>query len=219
MEKLFPKKSRITFVAEMNPKTQILNTSKELFFKLGVKSITMDDIAKTMGMSKKTLYKYFANKSDLVNAVLVQHFDNEKCWLNEITTNSSNAIEEIMMIAKNGMKQIKKIHPSSIYDLKKYYPKAWNIVEEYKSEYIHSSIIGNLTKGKEQGLYREEIQEEVIAKLYSNNIDLLVNSNNFPVSEYNFANLYKEFLIYHLHGIVTLKGYEYIKNNELEENE
>ena len=216
---MFPKFSTLTFALRMDQKTKILTKSKELFFKLGVKSITMDDLARELGVSKKTLYKYFDNKSDLVNAVLIQHFDDEKCWMEEMAPTVNNAIDEIMMIAKNGMKQFKKIHPSSIYDLKKYYPKAWSIVEKFKSEYVHCSIISNLTRGKEQGLYRPEIHEDVIAKLYSNNIDLLVNSSNFPATEYNFAELYKEFLIYHLHGIVTVKGYEYIKNNELEDNE
>lgn len=203
----------------METKAKILIKSKELFFKLGVRSITMDDLARELGISKKTLYKYFDNKSDLVNAVLIQHFDDEKCLMERVTGQADNAIEEIMLIAKNVMKQFRKIHPSSIYDLKKYYPKAWVIVEKFKSEFIHSSIMNNITRGKLQGYYRTEIHEEVIAKLYSNNIDLLVNPTNFPATEYNFAELYKEFLNYHLHGIVTEKGYNYLKTNELEENE
>lgn len=203
----------------MDTKSKILNKSKELFFKLGVKSVTMDDLARELGISKKTLYKFFDNKSDLVNAVLLQHFDDDKKNVENVIKNADNAIEEIMMIAKNGMKQFRKLHPSSIYDLKKYYPKAWTIVEKFKSEYVHCSIIENLTRGKKQGYYRPEIHEDVIAKLYSNNIDLLVSPSNFPATEYNFAELYKEFLIYHLHGIVTEKGYKYLKTNELEENE
>lgn len=216
---MFPKFSRLTFALRMEQKAKILSKSKELFFKLGVKSITMDDLARELGISKKTLYKYFDNKSDLVNAVLVQHFNDEKCLVENVTNTAENAIEEIMMIAKNGMKQFRKLHPSSIYDLKKYYPKAWQIIEQFKSEYIHKSIISNITRGKEQGLYREHIHADVIAKLYANSIDLLVNPSSFPATEYNFAELYKEFLIYHLHGIVTEKGYNFLISNELEDNE
>lgn len=203
----------------MDTKTKILIKSKELFFKLGVRSITMDDLAKELGISKKTLYKYFDNKSDLVNAVIIQHFEDESKLIKEVTQNATNAIDEIVLIAKSGIKQFKKMHPSSIYDLKKYYPKAWLIIEEFKTNYIHNTVIGNISRGKEQGYYRKEIHEDVIAKLYSNNIDFIVNSSNFPAIEYSFADLYKEFLIYHLHGIVTIKGYDYLQTNELEDND
>lgn len=203
----------------MNQEQEILLKAKELFFKLGVRSITMDDLSREMGISKKTLYQYVENKSDLVNKTLMLHFEDEKQVVCTAIETSENAIDEITQIATNSLKQFKSMHPSSIYDIKKYYPKAWQIIERFKSEYIYSCIKDNIAKGKMQGFYRENVNEDVVAKLYINTIDFLVNPQNFPAIEYNFSDLYKEFITYHLHGIATEKGNDYLKNIQLEENE
>ncbi len=203
----------------MSQEKDIINKAKELFFKLGIKSITMDDLSRELGISKKTLYKYVDNKSDLVNKALQLHFEDEKSSVCKSIEGSENAIEEISKIATSSLKQFRTMHPSSIYDLKKYYPKAWSIIDKFKSEYIYTCIKNNIIKGKEQGLYREHIDEDVITKLYIHAIDFLVNPHNFPPMQYNFSDLYKEFITYHLHGIATERGDEYLKNIKLEDNE
>ena len=129
------------------------------------------------------------------------------------------AIDEILRIAKKSLKQFRKMHPSSIYDIRKYYPHAWKIVEAFKSEFIYTCIKENIAKGKKEGFYRENLNNDVIAKLYLNSIDFLVNPFSFPPSNYNFSELYKEFINYHLQGIASEKGHQYMLNSQLEENE
>jgi AcrR family transcriptional regulator len=203
----------------MTQEQEILIKAKELFFKLGVRSITMDDLSRELGISKKTLYQYVDNKSDLVNKTLILHFTQEKQIIFEAIEQADNAIDEIRRIATESLKQFRKMHPSSIYDIKKYYPQAWQIIDQFKSGYIYSCIKENIIKGKEQGLYREKLDEDVISRLYINTIDYLVNPHNFPATKYNFSDLYKEFINYHLQGISTPKGYEYLKNIQLEDHE
>jgi len=217
---LFPKFNTFNFALRfMSQEEQILIKAKELFFKLGVKSITMDDLSRELGISKKTLYQYVENKSDLVNKTLQLHFKGEKDNICHAIDHADNAIDEITRIATESLKQFRQMHPSSIYDIKKYYPQAWKIIDQFKSEYIYSAIKNNIIKGKAQGFYREKIDEDVIARLYINSIDFLVNPHNFPATEYNFSDLYKEFITYHLQGISTTKGYEYLKNIQLEDHE
>ncbi|MFT4969847.1 MAG: AcrR family transcriptional regulator [Chitinophagales bacterium] len=203
----------------MTQEQQILVKAKELFFKLGVRSITMDDISRELGISKKTLYQYVDNKSDLVQKTLQLHFSQEKIVIGTAITDAENAIDEIIRIVRESLKQFRSMHPSSIYDIKKYYPEAWTIIDQFKTEFIYSCIKANISKGKEDGMYRMGIDEDVITKLYINSIDYLVNPYNFPPSDYNFSDLYKEFIAYHLHGISTEKGHKYLKNIQLEENE
>ena len=217
---LFPKFNELSFApAFMTQEQEILIKAKELFFKLGVKSITMDDLSRELGISKKTLYQYVENKSELVNKTIELHFEVEKKTICHAIENADNAIDEISRIATESLRQFRKMHPSSIYDIKKYYPQAWKIIDQFKSEYIYAAIKNNIVKGKVQGLYRQKIDEDVISRLYINSIDYLVNPHNFPATKYNFSDLYKEFITYHLQGISTPKGYEYLKNIQLEDHE
>ncbi|MBL6876060.1 MAG: TetR/AcrR family transcriptional regulator [Chitinophagales bacterium] len=203
----------------MNQELQILIKSKELFFKLGVRSITMDDISSELGISKKTLYQYVNNKSDLVNKTLLLHFADEKLVISDVIGNAENAMDEIIRIARASLKQFRSMHPSTIYDIKKYYPEAWKLIDQFKSDFIYCCIKENILKGKAEGMYRMKIDEDVIARLYINSIDYLVNPHNFPAVQYNFSDLYKEFINYHLQGISAERGYLYLKNIQLEENE
>lgn len=203
----------------MSQKKQILTKAEELFFRLGVKSITMDDLSRELGISKKTLYLFVDNKADLVNKTLIRHFEKEKKDTISLTEASQNAIDEIIRIAEHSLRRFRSMHPSSIYDIKKYYPKAWDIIEQYKMEFIYKHIKENLARGKREKLYRENINEDIISRIYLQIIDFIVNPHNFPATDYNFIDLYKEFISYHLQGIVTAAGYEYLKDIQLKDNE
>ena len=203
----------------MEQERQILLKAKELFFKLGVRSITMDDLSRELGISKKTLYQFVENKSDLVNKTLQLHFTEDKKIVANAIAEAENAIDEMIRIARQSLKQFRSMHPSSIYDIQKYYPGGWKIINEFKSEFMYQCIQENINKGKKEGMYRPSAGADVIAKLYINAIDYLVNPQHFPAVDYNFSDLYKEFITYHLYGIATEKGFQYLKNAQLEPNE
>ncbi len=176
----------------------------------GIKSMTMDDIARSMGMSKKTLYKSFKDKSDLVHQVLENHLEEDKKALNDICSSGLNAIDEMFEITKHVGEQIKDIHPSIHFDLEKYYPEAWQVFNDYKFNYIYSSVKANLEKGIKENLYRENLNASIVAKIHISRIDIMFDSQVFPVSEYKFSDVATEMMRYHIRGIASEKGIKYM---------
>lgn len=199
----------------MDQELAILNKSKELFFRLGVKSITMDDLAREMGVSKKTIYLYVANKSELVDKVMQMHVEQEKATMQEIIEQSSNAIHQTYLIIKAVLSQLRNIHPSSIYDIQKYYPKTWQIFVQFKNDFIYTLVKENLERGIKEGLYRENLDTHLVARLYINAIEYIVNPAYFPATKYNFSDLYIHYINYHIRGVVSEKGADYLKTIEL----
>jgi len=181
-----------------------------LFMRNGIKSMTMDDICKELGISKKTLYKHVRDKSDLVNRVMLWFVENEEKLIEELATQQLNAIEELFAIFKNVTNKIKEIHPSSYYDLQKYYPEAWNTFLKYKNVFVYNSTIDNMVKGIREGLYRENVDIEIVTKIYISRIDLCIDSKVFPPDKFKFKEVVLEMMRYHIRGIATKKGWRYL---------
>jgi transcriptional regulator with XRE-family HTH domain len=174
--------------------------------KYGIKSITMDDVARELGISKKTLYQFVSDKDDLVgkfvdNEVALRQEEICKCF-----GIGFNAIEELFEISIFMNKLIRDQNPATDYDLKKYYPQHYQKTLKARREGIYSYILLNLKKGIKEGLYRKEMNKDVIAKLYlwrSENTNL---SDMFTVEEFGSIKLFVELLSYHVRGIATEKG-------------
>ena len=149
----------------MEPKERILTESNNLFRRRGIRSVTMDDIARELGMSKKTIYQYFNNKADIVHEVTRQHFTNERCMSDEILEKASDPVEEILMILQTMSKTFKEIPTTMIYEVQKYYPRTWDLYNEFRYGYGINMIRRNLQDGVKQGLYRKDMDIELIAKL------------------------------------------------------
>ena len=177
----------------------------------GLKSVTMDDIAREIKISKKTLYKYVSDKNDLLCRVMEGHCAVENMVTDQICATSSNAIDEIIGIGKHVSSQLKTMHPSIHYDMEKYYPEVWKIFENHKGGHIYQCVMNNLERGIKEGLYRDNLNVRVIAKLYLSKIDLVFDSSVFPVNEFNFAEVYMELIRYHIRGVASEMGLKYLK--------
>jgi AcrR family transcriptional regulator len=200
----------------MSTEQKILEKTKELFFRLGIKSVTMDDIAQELGMSKKTLYKYVDNKSDLVYKVLQNHLLAEEEFIEQLEKLDVNGIDLIVEIIKHVIKSMSNMSLSAIYDLQKYYPESWVLLEDFKSCSILETMENILKKGKKEGLFRKEIKEALVSKFYMISIEGIMNPFNFTAyRKYDFKEIYLEYIIYHLHGIVSDEGHEYLKTIKL----
>lgn len=200
----------------MTKEQKILNKTQQLFFRLGIKSVTMDDISQELGMSKKTLYKYVVNKSDLVYKVLQNHLDTEQEFIEELENLNINGIDVIVEIIKHVINSMSNMPLSALYDLQKYYPESWALLEEFKSASILETMENILKKGKKEGLFRKEIKEDLLAKFYMISIEGVMNPFNFTeYKNYEFKDIYLEYIIYHLHGIVSDEGHEYLKTIKL----
>ena len=146
----------------METGTRILDKSQELFLRYGIKSITMDDIARELGISKKTLYQYVDNKADLIQQIVVRFIQEEKERIGEICRQSTDAIEEMFNIASHVTQHLRSMAPSTMYDLQKYYREAWKMIEALNQQHIYNIIRENIEKGIRQGIYRKDINPDIM---------------------------------------------------------
>jgi hypothetical protein len=190
----------------------ILHKVRELYMKYGIKSITMDDVARELSISKKTLYQYVTDKDDLVgkfidNEIFMRQEEICKCF-----GIGYNAIEELFEISIFMNKMMKDQNPATEYDLKKYYPVHYQKTVKARREGIYEYILLNLKKGIKEGLYREEMNKEIIAKLYLSRIEDSQLNEMFTKEEFTSLRLFVEILTYHVRGIATDKGIIVLEN-------
>ena len=191
--------------------TELIQKISDTFMNYGIKSVTMDDLARSLHISKKTLYQHFTDKKDLVKTCLKFHIDADLCEIKTITEDRENAIDEMYSIGLAVSKKTSQIHPSIFYDLEKYYPEAWSLFNDYRKGHIFQTIKENVERGIGEGLYRDDLNVDVIAGIYVLRIDDLTNQEIFPSDKYPFGELYLEVMRYHIRGIASNKGIEYLK--------
>jgi TetR/AcrR family transcriptional regulator, cholesterol catabolism regulator len=187
---------------------KILEHATERFITLGFKSVTMDEIAQDLGISKKTLYQYFSNKEDLVEAASFNVFEAISIGIDEIQAMQKNPIEEIYTIKDFVIQILKNEQTSPQYQLKKFYPLIYNNIQEKVFNKMSTCVVDSLKRGIETGIFRKEIHLEFIFRLYYKVINMIKEKELFELSLEN--NLEEElYLDYHIRGIATKKGLEF----------
>jgi AcrR family transcriptional regulator len=197
-----------------NTREKYLIVIAQQFMKYGIKSVTMDDISKNLSISKKTLYKHFKDKNDIVETIMKLDIEMEKSLMEQTCSVSGNAIEETYAFSAIVTEKLKDLNTSVIYDLEKYHPKTWKLFVNHKRGYVYECIKYNLERGLEEGLYRKNLNPEIVAKLYSEKIDMLFDKDLFPNEKFGFTEVYSEMMKYHLKGIVSKEGLKYLKEKE-----
>lgn len=211
-----PKFIRIHFMCE--ELKNILTKVRCLYLKYGIKSVTMDDVAHELGISKKTLYQYVKDKNDLVEHVINLELEEGPLSHKNINWDHLNAIEEMLEVHKLIDKMIKTHNPSTEYDLKKYYPEEYQKVLKVRRERIYKFMLNNLRKGKSEGLYRSEINEEYITKLHVSRVEHAFDNNIFTSDEMSSTTLFYEVFIYHIRGVANENGIKFLEH-KLKESE
>ena len=191
----------------------IVTKVRALYTEYGIKSVTMDDVAHELSISKKTLYQHFADKKELVLAVLKEDYRKRQVDFSSILNNNVNAIEELFLYYKLQLRIIRDHKPSFVYDLKKYYPDIFNHFQVIKRERILDSVRENLIKGKKEGLYRSDLNEDVITRLNLMRIEGVIHSGIFTVEETVSPDMFLEVYKYHMYGIVSEKGRKTLEYN------
>ena len=203
----------------MTMENTIIEKAAEMYLTLGFKSVTMDDIASEMGISKKTIYHHFENKNDLVEAVTLYLFETISCGIDEIMTLDKNPIEELFVIKDFVMKNLKNESTSPIYQLQKYYPQIHKTLMSRQFEKMGECVIENLRKGIEQKLFRNDINLELIGRFYFSGMTSIKDAELFNPIQFSTIIVQKTYLEYHLRGIATEKGIAFLeqilkKNNQ-----
>jgi len=187
---------------------RIILGSEELFLSSGIKSVTMDDIARHLGMSKKTIYQFFKDKNELVIALVKRKLQEDEDQVSEIISKSGNVIEEMINMMKCSEEIFSRINPIVIYEMQKYHPEAWKHFQNFKSGVLVQTLEDLLNKGIKQGYIRPEIDVKILAKLRVNQVELGFNTSIFPVAEFNVWKVQQQFNEHFNYGICTLKGYK-----------
>jgi len=199
------------YVCTCKMKQKILNTSNELFLTLGFKSVTMDDIANKMGISKKTIYTFYNTKSDLVKACVMDVFDQVCLGIDHICLLNNNPIDELFKIKEFVLHQLKNENSSPIFQLKKYYPKFHHELQKKQFEVMHDCVQENLRKGINNGYFRKNIDIDFISRIYFSGVTAIKDIELFPKGKNNMKELMNDYLIYHIHSIATEKGLKKLK--------
>lgn len=199
-------------------KEKILNTAGEMFITLGFKSVTMDDIAHKLGISKKTIYTHYKTKTELVASVTLSFFDEICTGIDEICENSQNPIEELYDIKMYVMFYLKGEENSPQYQLKKYYPKIYQTIKLKQFDKMSCSVIDSLQKGIDTGIFRNTIDVNFISRMYFNGMMGIKDEEVFPRKDFSAEYLMESYLEYHLRAISTDKGLtilnKFIKNHK-----
>jgi TetR/AcrR family transcriptional regulator, cholesterol catabolism regulator len=190
----------------MNSSQEIVVQADKLFRKFGVRSVSMDDISMQLGISKKTLYHQFENKEALIKQVLIRHNEQERLAIGSIKSESVDAIDEVFRITAHTVEMMRQVPLFLLNDLRKYYPECWLITQEFSQNHIFHETIENLKKGKAEGNYRADIDDEIIAALYVQSCFVLIQQEHFHSSKYDFEKILIAFVTYHLHGIMSESG-------------
>jgi AcrR family transcriptional regulator len=204
----------VFYICSMNDELKtILDKVSVLYRRYGIKSITMDDVSRELGISKKTLYQYVADKTDLVNKILELEMSSRSCEFENILGCDKNAIEELIDVHRFVYKKLKEINPSAEYDLRKYYPDLFHKFQEDRQQKMYANILSNLKKGKEQGLYRADLNEDIITKLIVMRSELSGGIDAYAIHEITSPEFFTEVMIYHIRGIANEKGIEVLEAN------
>ena len=194
----------------MDMKERIQQKANDLFRRYGVKSITMDEIAGQLGASKKTIYQYFSDKDELVEAVVRETiaFAQQTCEDNK--NNSNDAVHELFQAMDFVQQIFSGMNPAMMYDLEKFYPLSYRIFLDYKNKYLFEIIKHNLQRGIEEELYRPEINIDIIAKFRLEAMMIAFNQDVYPAAKFNLGELHSSIIEHFLFGVASLKGYKLI---------
>jgi TetR/AcrR family transcriptional regulator, cholesterol catabolism regulator len=188
---------------------RILSESLRLFMKNGIRSISMDDIAKELGMSKKTIYQYVANKTELVEMVLdfMREKESNVCIDGDMT--KMNAIDILLAVSRNVSRQMKDLNPINAYELQKYYPSIYREFILKKRDHVYTTLKQNFEQGIAEGIYRNDLDIDLVARLYIQKLVDVHDPEFLSSVNFSFEKVFQVMFDNHIRGIANAEGLAY----------
>jgi AcrR family transcriptional regulator len=195
---------------KMDIQQRIVEEATRQFFQYGIRNVTMDRIAAVLGMSKRTVYEMFKDKNELVHECLKSIKQKNNAKNQEIVTTSTNVIETIFSFMQKGIKAMNAINPVFFRDMEKFHNSTWKKLKEENEKEGFMLTNELLKKGIKEGLFREDINIQIVSKLFHEQMNLLANEEIFPRDEFNYTDVFQNLTINFMRGISTKKGIELI---------
>ena len=188
---------------------RILSESLRLFMKNGIRSVSMDDISKELGMSKKTIYQYVANKTELVEKVLNYLLNEERTICIDGDIKSLNAIDILLAVSRNVSREIKNLNPINAYELQKYYPVIYREFIIKKRDHVFEQVKQNFTQGIAEGIYRNDLDIDLVARLYIQKLVDVHDPEFLSSINFGFEKVFQVMFDNHIRGIANAEGLAY----------
>jgi len=202
----------------MEPKERIIEQARELFIRLGIRSISMDDIAGQIGMSKKTLYQHFEDKDELVELVVAFETNRMQHDCHACANTAENAVEEIFKTMEMVTQHFRNMNPMVLFDMHKFHGKAFAKFMEHKNIFLLDFISTNLKRGISEGYFRQDIKIDILAKFRLECMMLAFNMEAFPPAKYNVAEVTITMIENFLYGLATESGFKLIELYKAKKN-
>jgi AcrR family transcriptional regulator len=208
------------YATQVDTRDRIIVGAFELFSRFGIKSVTMDDIAKHLSISKKTIYQFFKDKDEVVHVLLERQLSVDCAEFEQVTNNAPNVIEEVFGHMKKMHKMFTNANPNMFYDLRKYHPRSWELVSKFRNDTVLAMVENALEKGKLDGFVRADIDSKILARLRVEEIEMGFNPLVFPADKHQILDVQIAMVEHFLYGVCTLKGHKHInKLKEIHEEE
>lgn len=211
VETLVTLKVSIVLLPFMEPKERISKKAEELFMQFGIRSVSMDDIATQVGMSKKTIYHYFVDKDELVDAVIDTNITCMQDDCMHCKTDAKDAVHEMFITMERVIEQFSNMNPMLLYDLEKFHFKSYQRFVDHKNTFMMKMIVKNIKWGMQEELYRPEINVEILAKFRLESMMISYDMHIFPPSRFTIIEVTKEIILHYLYGLASIKGHKLIQ--------
>ncbi|MCA0382440.1 MAG: TetR/AcrR family transcriptional regulator [Bacteroidetes bacterium] len=195
----------------MEAQQLILEKAFDLFKRYGIRSVSMDDIASQCGMSKKTLYQHFDDKDTLVHIILVHMVSKSESQCCTIEQKSENAVHEIFLSIDMLQEMFEGINPIMLFDLHKYHQMAYKKLNDHKQQFIYSITKKNIERGIAEGVFRADINVEIMTHLHLHTISMTFEQEMLPRQKYSLVDIQMEVMLHYVHGLATPKGVKLIE--------
>jgi len=195
----------------MDNKERILEKATDLFMRYGIRSITMDEIAAQLGISKKTIYQYFTDKDAMVEAVVNDEMTTNEDDCRGYSKEAENAVHEIFLAMDGMQEMMKTMNPQLMYDLEKHHPIAYKRLKQYKYQFLFTVVKENLDRGSAEGIYRTGLNIDLVTRHRIESAFMPFNPEAFPPNKYPMNQTCQELAILFLYSICNEKGKKLIE--------
>ncbi|WP_176723349.1 TetR/AcrR family transcriptional regulator [Roseivirga misakiensis] len=189
-------------------KEKIAERASELMLQFGIRTVTMDDISRDLGISKKTIYQYFKDKKELVNTITHLHLNLEKERFQGSANDSEDSVQELILVSQCLRESMKDMKMSLMNELQKFYPESWQMYEDFKQGVMLESITNVIIRGQKEGYFRAEVDPNIVAVMRIEQVQSFIMRNLFPREQYSLYDVQMQLFDHFIHGLFTIEGHQ-----------